>query len=200
MQPIYIIFAGINGAGKTTLFRSNMWETTKTPPKLFRVNPDETVKKRHLNPNDESDQLLAGKMAVKEIKLHFERQESFTHETVFAGRTSLKRIDDARRSGFGVILNYVGVKDSQLAIGRIAHRVKLGGHDINSELVKKRWHSSIKNLKVACEMCDEVHVFDNTEMLKEIAVWNKGTLCWWGATSLRGGWLADALLEDTTNK
>ena len=34
-----------------------------------------------------------------------------------------------------------------------------------------------------------------TESQKEIAAWNNGTLCWWGATSLRGGWLADALLN-----
>lgn len=194
MQPTYIIFAGINGAGKTTLFKSNMWETMETPTKLFRVNPDEIAKEKHLDANNESDQLLAGKIAVKEIKAHFVNKESFTHETVFAGRTSLKRIEDAKQSGFRVILNYVGLKDFKLAIERIAHRVELGGHNISPELVRKRWGSSINNLKIAREICDEVHVFDNTEMLKEIAVWNKGTLCWWGATSLRGGWLADALL------
>lgn len=194
MQPTYIIFAGINGAGKTTLFKSNMWETIETPTKLFLVNPDEIAKEKHLDANNESDQLLAGKIAVKEIKAHFVNKESFTHETVFAGRTSLKRIEDAKQSGFRVILNYVGLKDFKLAIERIAHRVELGGHNISPELVRQRWGSSINNLKVAREICDEVHVFDNTEMLKEIAVWNKGTLCWWGATSLRGGWLADALL------
>ena len=196
MQPTYIIFAGINGAGKTTLFKSKMWETTNIPEMLYRVNPDEIVKENKLDSSSDSDQLLAGKIAVKEIKSHFENTESFTHETVFAGKTSLKRIDEAKQHGFRVILNYVGLKDCQLAIDRIAHRVKVGGHDISSNLVLKRWSSSLENLNRAREMCDEVHVFDNTELLKEIAVWNNGTLCWWGATSLRGGWLADALLNN----
>ena len=195
MQPTYIIFAGINGAGKTTLFKSKMWETANIPEMLYRVNPDEIVKENKLDSSSDSDQLLAGKIAVKEIKSHFENTESFTHETVFAGKTSLKRIDEAKQHGFRVILNYVGLKDCQLAIDRIAHRVKVGGHDISSNLVLKRWSSSLENLNRAREMCDEVHVFDNTELLKEIAVWNNGTLCWWGATSLRGGWLADALLS-----
>lgn len=195
MQPEYVIFAGINGAGKTTLFKSNFWRFATTPSELFRVNPDEIIREEGLNPESQSDQLKAGRIAIAQIKAHFENRNSFTHETVFAGKTSIKRIEEAKRTGFRVVLNYVGLKDPDLAIERIAHRVEVGGHNIASELVRKRWSSSLSNLRIAREICDEVHVFDNTEFLREIAAWNLGTLCWWGATKVRGGWLTESLLD-----
>ncbi len=195
MQPFYIIFAGINGAGKTTLFQSNIWKTDMIPNKLYRVNPDEILRINHLDPYSKKDQLKAGKMAIKKMETHFDKLESFTHETVFAGKMSLKRIEIAKKRGYSVILNYVGLKDCQLAIDRIAYRVKLGGHDIRPNLVWKRWDVSLENFKLARELCDEVHVFDNTELLKEIAAWRNGTLCWWGASQVRGGWLTDLLLD-----
>ena len=193
MTPTYIIFAGINGAGKTTLFKSHMWESGAMPSKLYRVNPDEILIENNLDANSKSDQLTAGKIAIREIESHFENSESFTHETVFAGKTSLRRINDAKQQGYRIILNYVGLRDYKLALERIAHRVEVGGHNIDPRLVKKRWSSSLGNLMLTRELCDEVHVFDNTELLKEIATWSKGTLCWWGATDLRGGWLTEVL-------
>lgn len=195
MQPSYVIFAGINGAGKTTLFKSGMWETQLTPRLLRRVNPDEILKTEGLDPADARDQLVAGKIAVRQIREHFENSESFTHETVFAARASLARIGEGRRHGFRVVLNYVGLESSSLAIERIAHRVETGGHDIAAALVEKRWGMSLRNLSRAIGICDEVHVFDNTEYLEEIAAWDSGTLCWWGVGQLRGRWLADALGE-----
>ena len=195
MQPTYCIFAGINGAGKTTLFKSNMWQTESIPPKLFRVNPDEIIKTNKMSPNNVNDQLQAGKIAINQINAYFEEEKSFTHETVFAGKTSLRRIKEAKRKKYKIILNYIGLKNYQLAIKRIEHRVLTGGHAINPELVKRRWKLSLKNFKNAKELCDEVHVFDNTELLKEIAIWHNGTLCWWGARHLYDNWLANSLLE-----
>ena len=195
MCPVYIIFAGINGAGKTTLFKSDLWKTEAIPKAVYRVNPDEIIKARKFDANEKQDQLRAGKIAVRMINAYFKNNNSFTHETVFAGKTSLKRIYEAKRHGFKVILYYVGLKDHGLALQRIAHRVSLGGHNIEDDLVMKRWDSSLENLRQATEFCDEIHVFDNTELLKEIAIWNKGTLCWWGATKTRGGWLPQAMLH-----
>ena len=195
-RPAYIVFAGINGAGKTTLYKSNMWQTDITPVELHRVNPDEIIRTNQLNPNCEKDQLKAGKIAVRKIDKYFKNLESFSHETVLAGRSSIKRIEVAKEMGYCVIINYVGLKDCQLAINRIAYRVQLGGHNIDSELVRKRWNTSLENLKLVCNICDEVHVFDNTNLLKEIAMWHDGTLCWWGANQELGGWLIDAMLNE----
>ena len=143
MQPAYIIFAGINGAGKTTLFKSGMWETQTTPPLLHRVNPDEILREENLDPTSTKDQMAAGKTAVRQIRTHFENGESFTHETVFAAQASLARIKTAKTSGFRIVLNYVGLDGSLLAIERIAHRVEAGGHNISPELVEKRRGASL---------------------------------------------------------
>ncbi|MDO4842601.1 MAG: zeta toxin family protein [Phoenicibacter congonensis] len=196
MQPDYIVFAGINGAGKTTLYKSNLWKFSSTPSRLSRVNPDEIIRDNGLNPESQSDQLEAGKIAVNQIRRLFEKRNSFTHETVFAGKTSIKRIEEAKRRGYRVVLNYVGLKDTELAIERITRRVEVGGHNIDPELVKKRWASSLNNLAIAKQICDFVNVFDNTDYLKEIAAWDHGTLCWWGASKVRGEWLLDSLLDE----
>ncbi len=72
MEPAYIIFSGINGAGKTTLYKSGMWKTASTPSSLYRVNPDEIIRACNLDANNRTDQLKAGRIAVREITTHFD--------------------------------------------------------------------------------------------------------------------------------
>ena len=160
------------------------------------MNPDDILRGNNFDANNKKDHLRAGKIAVRQINRYFEKSASFTHETVFSALSSLKRIEVAKKFGYRIVLNYVGLKNYQLAVERIANRVQHGGYDISANLVKRRWGATLDNLVKARDLCDEVHVFDNTELLKEVAIWNNGTLCWWGVSSLRGSWLADALLRE----
>lgn len=196
MQPFYIVFAGVNGSGKSTLFRSGLWRTDGIPLSMPRVNPDEMLRDGKGDWKSISDQVEAGKLALRAIDGHFEHRRSFNHETTLTGHRALKNIRKARELGYRVRLYYVGVDNEHIAIERIRHRVACGGHDIDADTVRKRYRASLTNFSKALEYCEEAYVFDNTVAFSCIAVWSGGALSWWGVSRTKGSWLVDAMLDD----
>lgn len=164
----YIIFAGVNGAGKTTLY-----QTDSTYKKLPRVNLDEIVRKFGSWRNN-ADVLMAGKIAVKQIKDLFDNEESFTQETTLCGHSILKNIEKAKQLGYKVELYYVGLASSELAKQRVAQRVRDGGHGIPPKDIERRYVESLKNLEKVIPICERVKIYDNTKALKKIASFVRG--------------------------
>lgn len=194
--PFYVVFAGVNGAGKSTLFHSDAWRMPDMPHVMPRVNPDEILREQGGNWADPSDQLTAGKAALRAVEEHLVARRSFNQETTLAGHHALHTVMRAHRLGYRVFLFYVGVADENIALRRIAHRVDIGGHDIDEAAVRRRYHTSLVNMSRALPYCEEVHVFDNTIAFKRIALWRRNTLAWWGASSEIGAWLTAAITDD----
>lgn len=195
--PQYVVFAGVNGAGKSTLFRSGLWQSYEFDGDMPRVNPDEILKRSGGSPASRSEQIDAGKQALKLAKSYLDRRISFNQETTLTGRTALSRIKQAHDLGYEVRLYYVGLASADLALERVRHRAEIGGHDIPEDDVRRRSDASIANFAKALDYCDEVRVYDNTQMLTHIAAWRKGTLCWWGGSADKGGWLLRAMQDET---
>ena len=57
-----------------------------------------------------------------------------------------------------------------------SHRVSKGGHGISDEDIERRYYESINNLKNIIDICDEINIYDNTEIFKEIIDFEKGKL------------------------
>ena len=199
-RPWYIVFAGVNGSGKSTLYRTNLWRTPGMPTSMPRVNPDELLSANGGNASSARDQIQAGKEALALIDSHFAHRRSFNHETTLTGHRELKNLARAHQEGYRVRLFYIGVASEDIAIDRIAHRAALGGHDIEEASVRRRYRASLTNFSKALAWCEEAQVFDNTTAFKCIAVWNKGTLAWWGASKTTGSWLPSAMLDGTVWK
>lgn len=81
---------------------------------------------------------------------------------------------DAMKEAVRRIRTYLESVD--IAIERVAGRVKNGGHGIKEEDIRKRYESSLKNFKSVIELCDKVYVYDNTEKFKEIAIFDNGKI------------------------
>ena len=58
--------------------------------------------------------------------------------------------------------------DPQISIARIGSRVAAGGHYVEESKVINRYYKSIENIKKLLEICDIMHVYDNTETPKRI--------------------------------
>lgn len=58
--------------------------------------------------------------------------------------------------------------DPQINIARIESRVAAGGHNVASDKVIERYYKSINNIKELLNICDIVHVYDNTKTLERI--------------------------------
>lgn len=181
-MPIYTIFAGVNGAGKSTLYSTLIQENHDFG---VRVNSDEIVISNGGDWRNKSDQAKAMKMAVKLIRDCMNRGVSFNQETTLTGKSMINNILKAKRLGYKIIMNYVGLSSPELAIQRVAHRVSMGGHGIPEEDIKRRYHVSLSKLKELMPLIDELYIYDNSKHMNLVAkvVAGYGTLldtdCLW---------------------
>ena len=159
MKKIFYLFAGVNGAGKSTLY--NLAMINQNIKNTIRINTDEIVREIGDWKNN-SDQLKAAKMAINLRNECFLCGKSFNEETTLTGKTILKIIDRAKELGYELQLFYVGVSSTEIAKERIKNRVKKGGHNIENNVVEKRYYESLKNLKEIILKFDKVQLYDNS--------------------------------------
>ena len=62
----------------------------------------------------------------------------------------------------------VGVSSTEIAKERIKSRVEKGGHNIENDIVEKRYYESLKNLKEILLKFDKVYLYDNSKKYKNI--------------------------------
>ena len=157
MQKLYII-AGCNGAGKTTASYTML-------PELLHchefVNADEIA--RGLSPfNPDSMAIEAGRLMLRRINDLLEEGSDFAFETTLSTRTYQKFIDRAHERGYFVSLLYFWLPSPELAIERVARRVVEGGHNIPTDVIRRRYHSGLRNLTwLYTPVCDYWAIYDN---------------------------------------
>lgn len=189
-QPYYILFAGVNGAGKSTLYRTGLWQHGSTVGSLARVNSDEILVANGWDWSSEADQMKAGRLAVKAIRTHLEKRESFNQETTLTGRAILRTIRNAREVGYRIIMYYVCVSNPSVANERIAHRGEIGGHSIDPDVVERRYDASLANLATIMGACDEAYLYDNTVSLELEARFSFGKLAYFNPSEPHLDWIA----------
>lgn len=195
-QPTYIVFAGVNGVGKSTFYHSGQWAASTSMLSMPRVNPDEILVRSGGKSDSRTDQMRAGREALRMMDDLFAKRKSFNQETTLTGHLSLRSMERARSLGYRIILYYIGVDSPETSLARIAHRVSVGGHPIDEESVRRRYIASIRNLSRALDMCDEATVFDNSIEFVTIAQWTHGVISWVGDIAKRGPWLLEAMKDE----
>ncbi|MFQ7000214.1 MAG: zeta toxin family protein [Clostridium sp.] len=173
-MPTYTIFAGVNGTGKTSIYRSIYYDENKDEK---RINTDEMVA-RIGSWRDSNLQMKCAREAVKLIRQYINNNISFNQETTLSGNSIVKNINNAKKKGFYIVMNYIGVESPEIAKERIKIRVSKGGHGIPDTDVERRYYESLKNLQRVIDICDEINVYDNTEMFKEIVNIKNGNILW----------------------
>lgn len=163
-------FAGVNGAGKTTLYYNQL---EKKEHFGYRINIDEIVSSfgDWRNPKD---QIRASKIALGIRERYINEHQSFNQETTLCGNSILRLFEQLIKKKYEIFLYYIGLKSAQLAKDRVAIRVKKGGHNIEDSIIEKRYKESFENLGKIIHICNEVHLFDNSEdKFKDIATIGK---------------------------
>jgi len=137
MKTLYII-AGANGSGKSTL-AAKLLPAEKIS--TF-INADEIA--RELNPDDlAAVRVTAGKKALQALSDLIVKGESFAIESTLSGNTLIKTINQAKESGYQIVLIYAFLPTPQMCIDRIQIRVKRGGHFVPDGDVIRRYGRSI---------------------------------------------------------
>ncbi len=90
------------------------------------------------------------------------QKESFAFESTLAGLSYLKLIKQASLLGYDVILFFVWLNNINLAKERVAARVSKGGHNINEEVIERRYKKGVQNfIKYSAEV-DDWYIYDNS--------------------------------------
>ena len=139
--PHVIIIGGPNGAGKST-----------SAPRVLRgalsvtefVNAD--VIARGLSAfNPEREAIAAGKIMLRRLDELAEQRDDFAFETTLASRSFAPRVRALIDSGYEFHLLYFWLPSPQMAIERVAGRVRSGGHHVPAETVERRYFGGLGN-------------------------------------------------------
>ena len=155
-----IIVAGPNGAGKTTFAREYLLKEADCPD---FVNVDLIA--AGLSPFDpDRAAIRAGRIMLSEIERRVRKGESFAFETTLSGHVYARLIPRWRNAGYRVKLIFLSLPTPEIAIARVAARVAQGGHNVRSDVVRRRFHSGLHNFKeIYMKLVDEWWWYDNAD-------------------------------------
>lgn len=163
-KKLYII-GGCNGAGKTTASFNILPELLNC--KEF-VNADEIAS--GLSPfQPEKVSIEAGRLMLARIDELLKSHEDFSFETTLSTRSFVSTIKTAREKGYYITLIFFWLESIQLAKDRVIKRVAEGGHNIEAEVIERRYTSGIRNLfKLYANKVDSLLIYDNSNIESEL--------------------------------
>ncbi len=148
--PEVIVFAGPNGSGKSTIT-----QMAKTVGKY--INADD-IKRTTLCTDLEA--------AVKAEELRermIENKNDFTFETVLSTDRNLLLLQKAKEQGYFVRGIYVLTSNVDINVARVHAREALGGHGVPEEKIRLRYDKALALIPKLVEICDILHIYDNTK-------------------------------------
>ncbi len=160
-KPTVYIVSGANGAGKTT-FASEFL-------------PDFVDCKEFLNADliaaglspfaPETQNVRAGRLLLSRVHELAEAKRNFGFETTLSGRGYLRLLSEMKTRGYRVVLFFLWLPNTDLAVSRVANRVRQGGHNIPEADIRRRFESGLQNLfKLYRPLLDVWWLYDASEM------------------------------------
>ena len=159
-MPHLIIIAGCNGSGKTTSAPALLKEALDL--NNF-VNAD-TIAQGLCAFQPEKMAIQAGRIMLDQIHALAIRQEDFSFETTLASRTFSTWIPKLKEQGYQFHLIFLWLQSPELAISRVKERVKLGGHHIPTETIKRRYEAGLRNFfNLYTPLTDSWQLYNNSD-------------------------------------
>jgi len=159
MSKKIIIIAGSHGAGKTVFAHSFL--------------PEEAACTRFINADliaaglspfaPETVLLRASRLMLEEIHACARRGESFAFESTLSGLGYRHLIWKWQKMGYRVYLYFLSLASADIAVARVAERVRQGGHDISEDVIRRHFTAGLRNFDRYYRKSADVWVmFDNS--------------------------------------
>ena len=134
------------------------------------VNADEIAK--GLSPfNPESVAIEAGRLMLQRMDDLLARARILHLKRRWQLRSYVKFIERAHAKGYFVTLLYFWLPTPEQAIERVATRVSEGGHNIPSDVIRRRYANGIRNLvTLYTPICNFWTIYDNSSADAEIKI------------------------------
>jgi predicted ABC-type ATPase len=88
----------------------------------------------------------AGRLLLSELDRLTSARTSLALGSTLSGMTYLERMRRMKELGYSVEIIFLGPRSPGLAIKRVAHRVKQGGHQVSAEDVRRRFERGWSDL------------------------------------------------------
>jgi predicted ABC-type ATPase len=138
-RPSVVVLAGPNGAGKSTLAGRLVFEVLGVAEFV-----DADVLARALLPSVTSA-VTAGRVMLTRLDQLARDRQSFGFETTLASRSFAPRICRLLQSAYECHLVFLWLPSADLAVARVADRVRLGGHAVPEQTVRRRYRAGLRN-------------------------------------------------------
>ena len=148
-KPLLLVLAGPNGSGKSTItqFFEKAGEYT---------NADDVVAATGM------DNKSAAELVDKKRYDAIHQRKDFTFETVLSSNYKLDILRKAKEAGYFIKCVFILTIEPMVNVARVKARVAFGGHDVDKDKIISRYYKSLDNIKLLMELCDILHVYDNT--------------------------------------
>ncbi|MEJ5208239.1 zeta toxin family protein [Denitratimonas sp. CY0512] len=122
----------------------------------------------------ETAAIKAGRLMLEEIDHCAKRGESFAFETTLSGIGYLRHITQWRAQGYRISLFFLSLPNVEIAIARVAERVRQGGHDIPQAVIRRRFAAGLKNFHDHYRTAvDDWALYDNSGSTPVMLAWGE---------------------------
>ncbi len=157
--PQLIVIDGPNGAGKSTIARRLLPERLRV---LTYVNADDIARGLAAY-RAEAVAFEAGRIMLAWMKDLAARREDFAFETTLSGRGYASWVNELQQAGYMFHLQYVALPSAEMAVERVKRRVLLGGHNIPTGDIRRRYGRGLHNFfELYMRVADSWTLFDNS--------------------------------------
>ena len=165
-----LIIAGPNGAGKTTFAREFLTQEANCP--TF-INADLIA--AGLSPFEpEKAAMQAGRLMLQTMSAAAAQKESFAFKSTLAGIGYTRKIPRWRSLGYRISLIFLKLDNVDIAIGRVAERVRQGGHNIPEPVIRRRYIVGWRNFQtIYSRLVNDWTVFDNSSSQSRLLDWGE---------------------------
>lgn len=171
-MPHVIVIAGANGAGKSTVAPFLLRDTLGISE---FVNAD-TLAQGLSAFAPEKAAITAGKIMLSRIGELAEAEKDFAFETTLSTLSFVPRLKKMRENGYEFSLFFLWLTSAELAILRVAERVRQGGHDIPKETIERRYEKGLQNFfRLYQPIADSWYFYDNS-IISDLRLIAKGNL------------------------
>ncbi len=158
-KPRCLIIAGPNGAGKTTFARDYLPEIAGL---IHFINADLIA--GGMSPlQPQLAAVSAGKLVLRELDRLVEMKADFAFESTLSGLQYAKRIQLWKKRGYSIEIAYLCLVSPQLALRRLAARVRQGGHDVpRTDVIRRFKRGWINFLDIYRPLADRWTIYENS--------------------------------------
>ncbi len=166
-MPELVVVAGPNGAGKSTAAPRLLGERLRIGE---FVNAD-VIAAGLSGFAPERVAVEAGRIMLRRLRELAQRGTDFAFETTLASRSLAPWIERLQREqGYRFHLFYLWLPSAEMALARVAGRMRAGGHAVAAEDVRRRYERGLSNfLQLYSPIADWWGLYDNAAESRLIA-------------------------------